>query len=64
MPATVPFAVIDGVPVRVVEMTGGPGDAVLWHPALYHSRSFNCLGAEVHANIIPVGTFSVGCIRS
>lgn len=22
------------------------------------------LGAEVHANIIPVGTFSVGCIRS
>ncbi len=35
-------AVIDGVPVRVVEMTGEPGDAVLWHPALYHGRSFNC----------------------
>lgn len=36
-------AVIDGVPVRVVEMTSGTGDAVLWHPALYHSRSFNCI---------------------
>ena len=35
-------AVIDGVPVRVVEMTGEPGDAVLWHPALYHGRSHNC----------------------
>lgn len=34
--------VIDGVPVRVVEMTGEPGDAVLWHPALYHGRSHNC----------------------
>ena len=35
-------AVIDGVPVRVVEITGEPGDAVLWHPALYHGRSLNC----------------------
>jgi hypothetical protein len=35
-------AVIDGVPVRVVEMTGAPGDAILWHPALYHGRSSNC----------------------
>lgn len=35
-------AVIDGVPVKVVEMTGEPGDAVLWHPALYHGRSYNC----------------------
>ena len=35
-------AVIEGVPVRVVELTGEPGDAVLWHPALFHGRSRNC----------------------
>ena len=34
-------SVIGGVKVRVVELTGAPGDAVLWHPALLHSRSQN-----------------------
>lgn len=37
-------AVIDGVEARVVELTGEPGDAVLWHPALLHSRSHNKSG--------------------
>jgi hypothetical protein len=37
-------AVIDGVEARVVELTGDPGDAVLWHPALLHSRSHNKSG--------------------
>ena len=35
-------AVVDGVPVRVVELTGEPGDAVLTHPAICHCRSYNC----------------------
>lgn len=34
-------AVIDGVPVRVVESTGKPGDVILWHPSLYHTGSYN-----------------------
>lgn len=37
-------AVIDGVKVRVVELTGEPGDVVLWHPALLHARSENRSG--------------------
>ena len=34
-------AVIDDLPVRVVELTGEPGDAVICHPAIFHARSFN-----------------------
>ena len=34
-------AMIEGVHARVVELTGEPGDAVLWHPALLHARSQN-----------------------
>ena len=34
-------AVIDGVPVRVIEATGQPGDAMLVHPSLYHTPSYN-----------------------
>ena len=34
-------AVIDGVPVRVIESTGKPGDVILWHPSLYHTGSYN-----------------------
>ncbi len=34
--------VIDDVAVRVVELTGEPGDAVICHPAIYHSSSYNC----------------------
>ena len=32
----------DGVEVRVVELTGEPGDAVLLHPALFRGSSRNC----------------------
>jgi hypothetical protein len=34
---------VDGVHVRVVELTGEPGDVVLWHPALLHAGAPNCL---------------------
>jgi ectoine hydroxylase-related dioxygenase (phytanoyl-CoA dioxygenase family) len=27
--------------VRVVELTGAPGDVVLWHPSLFHAASSN-----------------------
>jgi ectoine hydroxylase-related dioxygenase (phytanoyl-CoA dioxygenase family) len=27
--------------VRVVELTGAPGDVVLWHPSLFHAASPN-----------------------
>ena len=33
---------IDGVPVRVVELTGAPGDAYICHPSLLHAPSLNC----------------------
>ncbi len=33
--------VIDGTPVRVVELTGKPGDAVLCHPVILHAGSQN-----------------------
>lgn len=32
---------IDDVPVRVVELTGDPGDAVFFHPAIFHATSYN-----------------------
>lgn len=35
-------AVIDGNEVRVVEMTGEPGDVLLTHPLLLHAPSPNC----------------------
>lgn len=34
--------VIDGVPLRVVEFSGGTGDVVLFHPWLLHNVSPNC----------------------
>jgi ectoine hydroxylase-related dioxygenase (phytanoyl-CoA dioxygenase family) len=34
--------VVDGVPVRVVELTGEPGDVVLMHPWLFHAVAPNC----------------------
>jgi hypothetical protein len=37
-------ATVDGVDVRVVELTGQPGDVVLWHPALFHGIAPNCTG--------------------
>lgn len=33
--------VINHVPVRVVELTGEPGDAVFCHPAIFHATSYN-----------------------
>jgi hypothetical protein len=35
-------ATVDGIDVRVVELTGQPGDLVVWHPALIHGGSPNC----------------------
>jgi hypothetical protein len=35
-------AVVDGVSIRVVELTGAPGDAVLLHPWLMHAPAPNC----------------------
>jgi hypothetical protein len=34
---------VDGVPLRIVELTGEPGDAVLCHPLMLHAISRNCL---------------------
>jgi hypothetical protein len=34
-------AIVDGVPVRVVEMTGEPGDVFFMHPSLMHAFSTN-----------------------
>jgi hypothetical protein len=36
-------AVIDGVDVRVEELTGEPGDAVIMHPRLLHTMAANSL---------------------
>jgi hypothetical protein len=36
-------AVIDGLEVRVCEMTGEPGDVVVMHPAMFHSIAVNAL---------------------
>ncbi|NKB69892.1 MAG: hypothetical protein GKR89_22700 [Candidatus Latescibacteria bacterium] len=33
--------IIDGVPVRVVEATGEPGDAILCYSCIFHTRSHN-----------------------
>ena len=33
---------IDGVPVRVVELTGEPGDMVFCHPCVLHCAAPNC----------------------
>jgi len=35
-------ALLDGVPVRVVELTGAEGEVVLVHPWLFHSPAPNC----------------------
>lgn len=34
--------VVDGVEVRVVEMTGEPGDVILTHPMILHAPALNC----------------------
>jgi hypothetical protein len=33
--------IVDGVPLRVVELTGGPGDMVFCHPAMVHCAAPN-----------------------
>jgi ectoine hydroxylase-related dioxygenase (phytanoyl-CoA dioxygenase family) len=35
-------AVIDGVEVKVVEITGASGDVFLTHPLLLHAAARNC----------------------
>ncbi len=35
-------AVVRGVPVRVMELTGEPGDVIIWHPWLFHAPVLNC----------------------
>jgi hypothetical protein len=35
-------AVVRGVPLRVMELTGEPGDVVIWHPWLFHAPASNC----------------------
>ena len=32
---------VDGVPVKVIEVTGEPGHAYLCHPAIFHAASPN-----------------------
>jgi ectoine hydroxylase-related dioxygenase (phytanoyl-CoA dioxygenase family) len=32
---------VDGVPVRIVELTGEPGDVVFLHPHLFHAPAPN-----------------------
>jgi hypothetical protein len=34
-------AAVSGVPVRVVELTGQPGDVVFMHPHLFHAAAPN-----------------------
>lgn len=33
---------VESVHVRVVELTGEPGDVILWHPSLLHAVAPNC----------------------
>jgi len=33
---------IDGIEVRVVEMTGEPGDVIFTHPMILHAPALNC----------------------
>jgi ectoine hydroxylase-related dioxygenase (phytanoyl-CoA dioxygenase family) len=35
-------AVVRGVPMRVIELTGEPGDAIIWHSWLFHAPASNC----------------------
>jgi hypothetical protein len=35
-------AVLDGVPLRVAELLGEPGDVTLMHPWAFHAPSANC----------------------
>lgn len=34
--------VVEGVKLRVVEMTGEPGDVILAHPMIVHAPAKNC----------------------
>jgi len=35
-------AAIRGISVKVVELTGEAGDAIIWHPWLFHAAASNC----------------------
>jgi len=51
-------AVVDGVPIKVVEITGNPGDVVIMHPCILHTLSMNCLDTPRLA--LRQGIFRVG----
>jgi hypothetical protein len=36
---------VDGVPIRVIELTGEPGDVILMHPWTFHAAAPNCSAA-------------------
>jgi ectoine hydroxylase-related dioxygenase (phytanoyl-CoA dioxygenase family) len=46
---------IDGVPLRVLELTGGPGDAVLCHPSIFHAVSPNRADVPRFMRVKPIG---------
>jgi hypothetical protein len=53
--------IVDGVPLRVVELTGEPGDMVLCHPVMVHLRRSEpgrvaALHADQNAGSHPRGT--------
>ena len=51
-------AVVDGVPLKVVEITGEPGDVVIIHPCILHTASANCL--DTPRLVLREGVFRVG----
>jgi ectoine hydroxylase-related dioxygenase (phytanoyl-CoA dioxygenase family) len=51
---------LDGLPARVVEMTGGPGDAILCHPNIFHAVSLNCADVPRFMRVKAVGRLRPG----
>jgi hypothetical protein len=45
---------IDGIPARVVELTGEPGDAVLCHPSIFHAAAPNRADAPRFMRVKPI----------
>lgn len=53
---------VDGIDVRVVEMTGDPGDAYLMHPWMLHNLSPNCL--QVPRIVLNTTVYRSGVLES
>ena len=51
-------AVVDDVPLKVVEITGAPGDVVIMHPCILHTTSANCL--DTPRLVLRQGVYRVG----